>query len=312
MWGKGLVNTQSKPRMECVIRVINTWLGEWEFSFPPFLFPCPHTSGRGERWRANPSQMPKDWMICDEVSTETSTKQVIYDLKNWDLLKEQHRYTLHHGSLDHCGSLPRGLCLCSYFRGATLHSADSGILLKLESYCMAPMTNPSVTPQLSQSQIWILIKSYKAPHDLPPWPLCLIPFHSPPFTRSAAATLVLAAAQTHQSHFWKPLLKVSLFQSVSLTLYSLLNSHHSLSSQHSSLSAIGFSLSSLSVGLSEGILFYYILFTAVFLHQEMCLLGQKSYVFDKYLSRIWISHVILISSAQSLKTLDIVIFLIFY
>jgi len=48
---------------------------------------------------------------------------------------------------------------------------------------MAPMTNPSVTPQLSQSQIWILIKSYKAPHDLPPWPLCLIPFHSPPLTR---------------------------------------------------------------------------------------------------------------------------------
>ena len=92
---------------------------------------------------------------------------------------------------------------------------------------MAPMTNPSVTPQLSQSQIWILIKSYKAPHDLSLWPLCLIPFHSPPFTRSAAATLVLAAAQTHQSHFWQPLLKVSLFQGVSLTLFSLLNPHHS-------------------------------------------------------------------------------------
>ena len=102
-------------------------------------------------------------------------------------------------------SLPRGLCLCSYFRGATLPSAASGILFKLEPYCMAPMTNPSVTPQLSQSQTWILIKSYKAPHDLPPWPLCLIPFHFPPLTRSAPATLVLAAAQTHQAHFWQPL-----------------------------------------------------------------------------------------------------------
>ena len=36
-------------------------------------------------------------------------------------------------------------------------------------------------------------------------------------------------AQTHQSHFWQPLLKVSLFQGVSLTLFSLLNPHHSLS-----------------------------------------------------------------------------------
>jgi len=58
----------------------------------------------------------------------------------------------------------------------------------------------------------------KAPHDLHPWPLCLIPFHSPPLTHSAPATLVLVAAQTHQAHFWQPLFKASLFQSVSLTL----------------------------------------------------------------------------------------------
>ena len=177
---------------------------------------------------------------------------------------------------------------------------------------MAPITSLSVTPQLSQSQIRILIKSYKVPHDLLPRPLCFIPFCSPPLTHSTPATLVWGAVQTHQAHFWQPLLKVSLFQSVSLTFYSLLNSHHSLSSQHSSLSAIGFSPSSLSVGLSEGILFYYILFTAVFLHQEICLLEQKSYVFDKHLSHKRISHVILISSAQSLKTLDIIISLIFY
>ena len=96
--------------------------------------------------------------------------------------------------------------------------AASGILLKFEFYHMAPITSLSVTPQLSQSQIRILIKSYKAPHDLTPWPLCLIPFHSPPLTSSAPATLVLVAAQTHQAHFWQPLLKAFLLQSVPLTL----------------------------------------------------------------------------------------------
>ena len=80
------------------------------------------------------------------------------------------------------------------------------------------MTNPSVILQLFQSQIQIFIKSYKAPHDLTPWPLCLIPFHSPPLTSSAPATLVLVAAQTHQAHFWQPLPKAFLSQSVPLTL----------------------------------------------------------------------------------------------
>ena len=80
------------------------------------------------------------------------------------------------------------------------------------------MTNPSVILQLFQSQIQIFIKSYKAPHDLTPWPLCLIPFHSPLLTPSAPATLVLVAAQTHWAHFWQPLLKAFLSQSVPLTL----------------------------------------------------------------------------------------------
>ena len=157
-------------------------------------------------------------MIFDEDSIETLTGQVIHVLKNCDLPKEQWGYTLHHGSLGHCSSLPRSLCLCSYFRGVTLHSADSGILLKLRSYRMASMTSPSVTPQLPQSQIRVLIKSYKAPHDLPPWHLCLIPFHSPPLTHSASVTLVWAAGQKHQAHFWQPLLKAFLLQSVSPTL----------------------------------------------------------------------------------------------
>ena len=95
--------------------------------------------------------------------------------------------------------------------------AASGILLKFEFYHMAPITSLSVTPQLSQSQIQILIKSYKVPHDLLPQPLCFIPFCSPPLTHSTPATLVWGAGQTHQAHFWQPLLKASLLQSVSLT-----------------------------------------------------------------------------------------------
>ena len=127
--------------------------------------------------------------VCEEASRETSTEQVIHVLlKHCDLPKEQNRYTLHHGSLDHRSSLPRGLGLCPCFLEATLHSAASGFLFQLESYHMASMTSPSVTPQLSQSQIQILTKSYKAPHDLPLWPLCLIPFHSPPLTHSVPAT----------------------------------------------------------------------------------------------------------------------------
>ena len=98
-----------------------------------------------------------------------------------------------------------GLRVCpSSPRGHSLHCSLRDPVT-IQSYPIAPMTNPSVTPQLSQSQTWILIKSYKAPYDLPPWPLCLIPFHFPPLTRSAPATLVLAAAQTHQAHFWQPL-----------------------------------------------------------------------------------------------------------
>ena len=96
--------------------------------------------------------------------------------------------------------------------------AASGILLKFEFYHMAHITSLSVTPQLSQSQIRILIKSYKVSQDLPPWPLCFISFHSPPLTHSAPATLVWTAGQKHQAHFWQPLLKAFLLQSVSLTL----------------------------------------------------------------------------------------------
>ena len=85
---------------------------------------------------------------------------------------------------------------------ATLHSAASGFLFQLESYRMASRTSPSVTPQLSHSQILILTKSYKAPHNLPPRPLCLIPSHSPPLTHSASATLVLAACSNTTGAFW--------------------------------------------------------------------------------------------------------------
>ena len=74
---------------------------------------------------------------------------------------------------------------------AALHTAAKKTLLKLESDLIAPMTSPSVVSQLSQSQILILIKSWTVPHDLPAWPLCFIPFHSPPLTHSAPITLLL-------------------------------------------------------------------------------------------------------------------------
>ena len=42
---------------------------------------------------------------------------------------------------------------------ATLHTAATRTLLKLQLYLVAPVTSPSVVSQLSQSQIFILIKS---------------------------------------------------------------------------------------------------------------------------------------------------------
>ena len=108
-------------------------------------------------------------------------------------------------------------------------------------------------------------------------PLGAVTFHSPPLTHSASATLVLAAAQTHQAPFWQLLLNVSSSQRVSLILYSLLNPYNSPFSQHSSWSGIGFSpVFIVCIPLRRHIIFYYLLFTAVFLYQEIHFLGTKS------------------------------------
>ena len=129
--------------------------------------------------------------------------------------------------------------------------------------------------QLSQSQILILMRPYKVPHDVPPWPLCLIPFHSPSLTSSAPATLVLGSAQTHQAHFQQPLLKASLLQRVSLTSTSshipitlfLQNTYHHL--------AWGFPDFIVYQPLIKHIILL-IFFSAALLHQEICFMGGKA------------------------------------
>lgn len=103
--------------------------------------------------------------------------------------------------LGHCSVLlPRPLSLPFAPKSHSLLCSLRDPII-IEPYPTAPMTSPSVTPLFSESQIRILIKSYKFPHDLPPWHLSLIPSHSPPLTPSAPATLVRAATQTHQAHF---------------------------------------------------------------------------------------------------------------
>ena len=98
--------------------------------------------------------------------------------------------------------------------------AASGILLKFEFYHMAPLTSLSLsdTPALSESNSdsdkVLQGSSWPSPMASLLHPL---PIPSPPLTHSAPATLVWAAGQTHQAHFWQPLLKASLLQSVSLT-----------------------------------------------------------------------------------------------
>ena len=80
----------------------------------------------------------------------------------------------------------------------------------------------------------------------------------------------------HQAPFWQLLLNVSSSHGfpwsstaswIPITLLSH-NTHHDL--------AQDFPLSLLSVSFLEGIIFYYLLFTAVFLYQEIRFLGTKS------------------------------------
>ena len=69
--------------------------------------------------------------------------------------------------MNHCSNLITGALSALYSLEATLCTATSRILL-IQSYPMAPRTNSSVSLLFSDSQILILIKSYKASHVLLP------------------------------------------------------------------------------------------------------------------------------------------------
>ena len=102
------------------------------------------------------------------------------------------------------GACSLGLCLCPLPPSG--HSLYCSLRdpVSIQSYPIVPMTSPSVTTLCSESQILILIKSYKVLHDLPPWPLGLIPFHSLPLPsiHSSSTTLVQVVVQTQQPHFF--------------------------------------------------------------------------------------------------------------
>ena len=76
--------------------------------------------------------------------------------------------------LDQCKSLAGGLWLCLCPLETTLHTAATRILFQSEFYLWVSWP----IPHCLRVRFWFL-KFYKALHDLYPWPLCLIPFHSP-------------------------------------------------------------------------------------------------------------------------------------
>ena len=99
------------------------------------------------------------------------------------------------------GACSLGLCLCPLPPSG--HSLYCSLRdpVSIQSYPIVPMTSPSVTTLCSESQILILIKSYKALHDLPPWPLGLIPFHSLPLpsTHSSSTNNHISSAASAQT-----------------------------------------------------------------------------------------------------------------
>ena len=113
--------------------------------------------------------------------------------------------------------LALGLCLCSLPpRGYSVHCSLRDPVI-IEPCSIAPKITSSVTPLFSENQTLILIKAYKAPHDLPPWHLCLIPFHSPLLhSRSSSNTRSSCCSNRPGMLFLQPLLNASLSQKVSL------------------------------------------------------------------------------------------------
>ena len=116
----------------------------------------------------------------------------------------------------------------------TLCTAASGILL-LSPNPLFPRPPSSVTPLFSENQTLIFIKAHKAPQDLPPWHLCLIPFHSPSLhPLSSSQPGPSCCSNRPDALLLQPLLDTSLSQKVSLKLekkHSILSTHQSLLSK---------------------------------------------------------------------------------
>ena len=144
---------------------------------------------------------------------------------------------LHHGSLgpvQQPAQMPLTLCLCPL--ETTLHTAATRILFQSEFYPMGPMTNLSLT----ESQI-LMFKVLQSSS----WPVPMSSLSHPfpfPTASTHSAPVTLGCSQSHQAHFWDPLLKASLSQSISLALATHLYPHQSLSPEHSSQPGIRFSL----------------------------------------------------------------------
>ena len=179
-------------------------------------------------------------MIFDEDSTETLIGQVIHVLKNCDLPKEQHRYTLHHGSLDHCSRLSRGLCLCSFPRS---HSPLCRLRDPLQTWVLSHSSHDqslSDSPALpeSNSDFYKFLQGSSRPAPVASLPHSL-PLPSPhPLSSSHPGS---GCCSNTPGSFLAASAQGLLITECSPDPLSLLKSHHSLTSRHSSPSTIGFS-----------------------------------------------------------------------
>ena len=227
MWVRWQAKPQWNHRMEVGCLDNQHLIGGWSFNFHLCLFPAPIPQGEVRVWKVNPSQMPKDLMNCDlSWSFHRNLNRARYSWYSKELRSIQAKiwvYSImaHSGQ---CSSLRRGLWSCLRPLETTLHTAAARILFQSEFYPTGTMTNLSLTE--SQILIFIVLQSSS-------WPVPVAslshPFPFPtPSTHSAPVTLGLSAAQSHQAHFWDPLLKASLSQSISLALTTLLYPHQSL------------------------------------------------------------------------------------
>ena len=140
--------------------------------------------------------------------------------------------------VDQCSSLGRGLCLCP--SPSKDHSPHCNCKNPVSKWTLSHGSHDK--PSLTESQILTFNILQSSSWSVPVASLSH-PFPFPtPSTHSALVTLGLSAAQSHQAHFWEPLLKASLSQSISLALTTLLYPQQSHSSQHSSWPGIGLSL----------------------------------------------------------------------